>query len=202
MDISMEKIKRLRKETSAGVLDCKQALEETGGDIEEAKKVLRKKGMEIAEIKSGEKTTQGRIISYIHHNGKVGALVEIHCQSDFVAINAEFQEFAKDIAMHVVAFNPRWNSPEDIPAEVVEEEKSILKVQAEKEGKPSGIIEKIIDGRIKKFYSRVCLLEQPFLKDDKKTVRRYLQQFIAKVGENIKINRFVRYELRERAENN
>jgi len=197
MDVNLEKIKKLREETSAGVLYCKKALEETGGDLEKAKKILREKGIEIAEIKSGKKTSEGRITSYVHHNGKIGALVEIHCQSDFVAKNNEFQDFAKNIAMHVVAFNPRWNSPEDIPAEIIEEEKAILKAQAEKEGKPGKIIKNIVEGRMKKFYARVCLLEQPFFKDDKKRVREYLQEFIAKMGENIRIHRFVRYELKK-----
>ncbi len=196
MDVSLEKIKRLRGETSAGILHCKEALQETRGDFEKAKKVLRKKGIEIAEMKSGKKTTQGKIVSYVHHNGKMGALVEVHCQSDFVAKNSEFQEFGKNIAMHVVACNPQWNSPEDIPAEVIEEEKAVLKAQAEKKGKPAKIIDKIIEGRIRKFYARVCLLEQPFFRDDKKITRDYLQEFIAKVGENIEIYRFVRYELR------
>lgn len=196
MDVSLEKIKKLRGETSAGILHCKEALKEAKGDFEKAKKVLRKKGIEIAEMKSGKKTTQGKVASYIHHNGKMGALVEVHCQSDFVAKNNEFQEFSKNVAMHVVACNPQWNSPEDIPAEVIEEEKAILKAQAEKEDKPVKIIDKIIEGRIRKFYTRVCLLEQPFFRDDKKTVKDYLQEFIAKVGENIEIYRFIRYELR------
>ena len=201
MDVSLEKIRKLRAETSAGVLHCKEALEETKGDFEKAKKVLRKKGLEIAEMKSGKKTSQGKIASYIHHNGKMGALVEIHCQSDFVAKNSEFEEFSKNIAMHVAACNPQWNSPKDIPAEVIEEEEAILKAQAEKEGKPAKIMDKIIEGRIKKFYARVCLLEQPFFRDDKKKTKDYLQEFIAKVGENIEIHRFVRYELRGEIEN-
>lgn len=202
MDVTLEKIKKLREETSAGVLQCKKALEETAGDFEKAKKILREKGIEIAEIKSGKKTSEGRITSYIHHNGKIGALVEIHCQSDFVAKNSEFQEFTKNIAMHVAAFNPCWNSPEDIPAEVIEEEKAILKTQAEKEGKPSKIIKNIVEGRMKKFYARVCLLEQPFFRNDKKRVREYLQEFIAKMGENIRIHRFVRYELKKEIKEN
>lgn len=202
MDVSLEQIKKLREETSAGVLHCKEALKETGGDFEKAKKVLRKKGMEIAEMKSGKKTPQGKITSYVHHNSKIGALVEIHCQSDFVAKNREFQEFTKNIAMHIVAFSPQWNCSEDIPAEVIEEEKAILKAQTEREGKPSKIIDKIVEGRMRKFYNRVCLLEQPFLRDDKKTVRDYLKEFMAKVGENIRIYRFVRYELRKEAKEN
>ncbi|MCD6471660.1 translation elongation factor Ts [Candidatus Aerophobetes bacterium] len=195
MNISMEKVKRLREETLAGILDCKQALEETKGDIERAKKILREKGTKIAEKKVGKKTTQGAIVSYIHHNGKIGTMVEIHCQSDFVARNASFQKFAKDIAMHITAFNPRWISSQDIPESVMEEEKSIIKIQAEKQGKPPKIVEKIVEGKIKAFYKEVCLLEQPFFKEEKMTVKDYLQQFIAKVSENVKIHRFVRYEL-------
>jgi len=195
MNISVEKVKRLREETLAGILDCKQALEETKGDIERAKKILREKGTKIAEKKVGKKTTQGAIVSYIHHNGKVGTMVEIHCQSDFVARNASFQKFAKDIAMHITAFNPRWISSQDIPESVMEEERSIIKIQAEKQGKPPKIVEKIVEGKIKAFYKEVCLLEQPFFKEEKMTVKDYLQQFIAKVSENVKIHRFVRYEL-------
>jgi len=195
MNISMEKVKRLREETLAGILDCKQALEETKGDIERAKKILREKGTKIAEKKVGKKTTQGAIVSYIHHNGKIGTMIEIHCQSDFVARNASFQKFAKDIAMHITAFNPRWISSQDIPESVMEEEKSIIKIQAEKQGKPPKIVEKIVEGKIKAFYKEVCLLEQPFFKEEKMTVKDYLQQFIAKVSENVKIHRFVRYEL-------
>ncbi|MFQ6067005.1 MAG: translation elongation factor Ts [bacterium] len=197
MEISLDKVRRLREETSAGILDCKKALVETKGNLEEAKRVLRRKGIEIARRKSGEKTAQGTINSYIHHNKRVGTLVEIHCQSDFVARNSEFQEFAKSIAMHIAACDPRWISAEEIPSKVLEEERAVLKARAEKEGKPSKIIDKIVEGRMKKFYSEACLLEQPFFKDEKKTVRQHLEEFIAKVGENVKIQRFVRYQLRE-----
>ena len=197
MEVLLDKVKKLREETSAGILDCKKALVKTKGNLEEAKRILRTKGIEIVRRKSGEKTAQGTITSYIHHNGRVGTLVEIHCQSDFVAKNSEFQAFAKSIAMHIAAFDPQWISAEEIPGKVLEEEKTILKAQAEQEGKPSKVIEKIVEGRIKKFYSEVCLLEQPFFKDEKKKVRQHLEEFIAKVGENVKIHRFVRYQLRE-----
>jgi elongation factor Ts len=197
MEVSLNKVRRLREETSAGILDCKKALVETKGNLEEAKRILRRRGIEIARRKSGEKTAQGTISSYIHHNGRLGTLVEIHCQSDFVAKNSEFQEFAKSVAMHIAACDPRWISAEEIPGEVLEEERTILRAQAEKEGKPSKIIEKIVEGKMKKFYSEVCLLAQPFFKDEKKTVRQHLEEFIAKVGENVKIHRFVRYQLRE-----
>jgi len=202
MGISVDKIKKLREETLAGVLNCKEALLEAKGDIAEAKKILRKRGIKIAEKKSGEKTARGIIASYIHHNGKVGVLVEIHCQSDFVARNAEFQSFTKDIAMHIAAFDPQWISPEEIPTLVLEEEKDILTEEAKKEDRPQHILEKIVEGRLRKFYTRVCLLEQPFFKDDKKTVTDCLRELIGKVGENVKIERFVRYRLRENHDNN
>ena len=202
MGISVDKIKKLREETLAGVLNCKEALLEAKGDIAEAKKILRKRGIKIAEKKSGEKTARGIIVSYVHHNGKVGVLVEIHCQSDFVARNAEFQSFTKDIAMHIAAFDPQWISPEEIPTLVLEEEKDILTEEAKKEDRPQHILEKIVEGRLRKFYTRVCLLEQPFFKDDKKTVTDCLRELIGKVGENVKIERFVRYRLRENHDNN
>jgi len=197
MSVSMEKIKRLREETSAKLIDCKKALEEAGGNIDEARKILRKKGAKIAQKKSGEKTGQGTIASYVHHNGNVGVLVEVHCQSDFVARTDEFQTFAKDIAMHIAAFNPQWISPEEVPSPVIEEEKDILRAQARQEGKPDKIIERIVEGRIKKFYSEKCLLSQPFLKDEEKTVKEHLEELIAKVGENVRIHRFTRYELKQ-----
>ncbi len=202
MGISVDKVKKLREETLAGVLNCKEALLEAKGDIAEAKKILRKRGVKIAEKKSGEKTARGIISSYVHHDGRIGVLVEIHCQSDFVAINAEFQSFAKDIAMHIAAFDPQWISPGEIPTSVLEEEKSILTEQAKKEDRPQHILEKIVEGRLRKFYTRVCLLEQPFFKDDKKTVTDCLRELIGKVGENVKIDRFVRYRLREGYDNN
>ena len=202
MGISVDKIKKLRQETLAGVLNCKEALLEAKGDIAEAKKILRKRGVRIAEKKSGEKTARGIIASYVHHDGRIGVLVEIHCQSDFVARNAEFQSFAKDIAMHIAAFDPQWISPEEIPTSVLEEEKSILTEEAKKEDRPQHILEKIVEGRLRKFYTRVCLLEQPFFKDDKKTVTDCLRELIGKVGENVKIERFVRYRLREDQDNN
>ncbi|MBA7679510.1 Elongation factor Ts [subsurface metagenome] len=202
MGMSVDKIKKLREETLAGVLNCKEALLEAKGDIAEAKKILRKRGIKIAEKKSGEKTARGIIVSYVHHNGKVGVLVEIHCQSDFVARNAEFQLFTKDIAMHIAAFDPQWISPEEIPTSVLEEEKGILTEEAKKEDRPQHILEKIVEGRLRKFYTRVCLLEQPFFKDDKKTVTDCLRELIGKVGENVKIERFVRYRLREDHDNN
>ena len=195
MGVSLDKVKKLRAETLAGISDCKRALEESNGDLEKAKKILKRKGIKLAKEKSDKATPNGIVTSYIHHNGQVGVLAEIHCQSDFVARNSEFQQFAKDIAMQIAASNPKWISPEEVPKKVLEEEKQILKEQAEKEGKPEHIVEKIVQGRLNKFFERVCLLNQPYIKDEEKTVRDYLQDMIAKFGENIKIYRFVRFEL-------
>jgi len=197
MDISIDKVKKLRAETLAGIVDCKKALEESKGDLEAAKVILRKKGIRIAQKKSGQATNQGLISSYTHHNGRVGVLIEILCQSDFVARNKEFQQFAKDIAMHIAASGPKWISQEDIPQEKIEEEKEILKEEAKKERKPPHIVDKIVEGRMRKFYEEVCLLNQPYIKDEDKTVNEYLQQVISKLGENIRITRFVRFELGE-----
>jgi len=202
MNIPIEKVKRLREKTGAGIINCKKALEEAKGDIDEAKKILRKRGVKIARKKNRKETNQGTIASYVHHNGNIGTLVEVHCQSDFVARNSEFQKFAKDIAMHIAAFDPQWLSPENVPASVIEEEKAIIRSQLEKENKPAPIMDKIVEGRMKKFYSGACLLSQPFLKDEEKTVKEHLQELIAKLGENIRIHRFVRYELGKGSRNN
>lgn len=197
MKISLEMVKRLREKTQAPVVECKSALEKTQGNLEEAEKILRKRGIEVAQKKSGRKVKEGVISSYIHHNGRVGVLVELNCETDFVARNQEFREFGKNIAMHIAAFSPRWVSPEDVPPQALREEKAILREQAEKEGKPPQIVEKIVEGRLKKFYTQKCLLSQPYFKDMEKTVKDVLQELISKVGENIKIGRFVRIELGE-----
>ncbi|MBE0477617.1 translation elongation factor Ts [Candidatus Aerophobetes bacterium] len=195
MNISFDKVKKLRAETLAGIVDCKEALEESEGDLEKAKLILRKKGIKIAEKKSEEATNQGLIASYIHHNRRLGVLVEVQCQSDFVARSGEFQQFTRDVAMQIAAGRPKWISQEDVPGEKIEEEKEILSEEAQREGKPPHIIDKIVQGRMKKFYQQFCLLEQPYIKDEEKTVSEYLQQIVAKLGENIKINRFVRFEV-------
>lgn len=195
MTVSLEDVKKLREETQAKIIECKKALEETNGDLREAKKILRKKGLEIAEKKSGIQTNQGIITSYIHHDGRMGTLVEIHCQSDFVARNQDFADFCRNVAMHIAAFSPDWISPRDVPETAIKEEESVLRAQAENEKKPEHIVEKIIEGRLKKFYDRHCLLNQIFLKEEDKTVQNVLQELIARLGENIKIHRFIRYEL-------
>lgn len=195
MDVSIDKVKKLRADTLAGIVDCKKALEESGGDLEKAKVILRKRGIKIAQKKKGEMTDQGLISSYVHHNGRIGVLVEVQCQSDFVARNKDFQQFAKDIAMHIAAGSPKWISQEEIPEKKIEEERGILAEEAKKEGKPSHIVDRIVEGRMKKFYEQVCLLNQPYIKDEDRTVSDYLQQMISRLGENIKITRFVRFEM-------
>jgi elongation factor Ts len=195
--ISAGMVKELRAKTGSGIMDCKQALKECEGDTQKAIEFLRKKGLATAQKRSGRETSEGVIQSYIHMGGKIGVLVEVNCESDFVAKNDDFQSFAKDVAMHVAAANPQGLSPEDIPAEVVEKEREILKATALEQGKPENMIDKIVDGQINKFYKESCLLSQAFIKDPKKTIEDHLNDVIAKIGENIKIKRFVRYQLGE-----
>jgi len=197
MKVPLDRVRELRTATLAGIVDCKKALEETGGDVEKAKVLLRKKGIKIAEKKSLEATREGLIASYIHHNGRIGVLVEIGCQSDFVARNSEFQDLARDVAMHIAAACPRWISPEEVSDEACKQEKEILIEEAKREGKPDAIVEKMVEGRIRKFYGQHCLLEQPYVKDESKRVRDYIQEVIARLGENITVERFVRFELGE-----
>ncbi|OPL08372.1 MAG: elongation factor Ts [delta proteobacterium ML8_F1] len=194
--ISAKDVKELREMTGAGMLDCKKALEETGGNIEEAVKNLREKGIAKAAKKANRVASEGLIASYIH-GGRIGVLVEINAETDFVAKNDEFVEFTKDISMHIAASNPLYVKRDDVPEELVKNEKEILKAQALNEGKPEKIVEKMIEGRISKFYKEICLLEQPFVKDPDITVEELLTQKIARIGENINIRRFVRYELGE-----
>jgi len=196
-DITMEQIKRLRERTGLGIMDCKQALIEAGGDEEKAIEILRKKGLATAAKKATRATKEGFIGSYIHSNGKIGVLVEINTETDFVARNAEFREFAKNIAMHIAASFPLYVSPESIPEEVLEKEKEIYREQLKDSGKPEHVIEKIIEGKLKKFYQEVCLLEQPYVKNPDITVKQYLTEQIAKFGENIVIRRFVRLAVGE-----
>lgn len=195
MNISFDKVKKLRAETLVGIVECKKALEESEGDLEKAKLILRKKGIKIAEKKLEEATNQGLITSYIHHNSRVGVLVEVQCQSDFVARNEEFQQFSRDLAMHIAASNPKWISRQDISPQIIQEEEEVIQAEIKDEGKPAHIMDKMLQGKMKKFYESICLLDQTYVKDEDKTVNDYLQQMVAKLGENIKINRFVRFEL-------
>jgi len=197
MAISAAMVKELREKTGAGMLDCKKALEEAGGDMTRAAEILREKGLSAAAKKAGRIATEGAVESYIHAGGKIGVLVEVNCETDFVGRNSEFRAFVRDIAMHIAASNPQYISREDVPADVIEKEKEILRTQALNEGKPEKVVEKIVEGRINKFFEEVCLLEQPFVKDPDKTIAQLVSEKIATIGENITIRRFARFELGE-----
>jgi elongation factor Ts len=195
MEITAAVVKELRERTGIGMMECKKALTECDGEIEEAIKLLRKKGYARAEKRSGRQTSEGLIGSYIHMNGKLGVILELNCETDFVAKNKEFGELLKNIAMHVAAANPQYVSSDDIPEKILEEEKEIIGEQFKDSKKPPEIIEKIMIGKIGKFYSEVCLLEQAYIKDDKITIKELISSFIAKTGENVKVARFTRYEI-------
>lgn len=191
----MDAIKKLREKTSAGVVDCKKALKESAGDIDKAVEILRKSGAVLASKKAGRSAKQGRIESYIHLGGKIGVLVEVNCESDFVARNDDFKAFVKDIAMQIAASSPLYLSKEDVPADVIKKETEIIKAQIK--DKPAAAVEKITEGKLNKFYEDACLLEQPFVKDTNLKVKDVVTSMIAKIGENIVIRRFVRYMLGE-----
>tara|TARA_Y100001968_G_scaffold324947_1_gene365335 strand:+ start:291 stop:923 length:633 start_codon:yes stop_codon:yes gene_type:complete len=199
--IAAKSVKELRDATGAGMMDCKKALLETNGDVEKALEHLRKAGIAKAEKKSGRSTMEGLIDFYIHQGGKLGVLVEINCETDFVARTDQFQAFTKDIAMHIAAASPIAINREDIPSEVVEKEKEIFTELTKKEGKPDHIVEKIVQGRLDKFYSENSLLEQDFVKDPDKKVQDVLTDIIAKLGENVAIKRFNRFQLGEDNQN-
>ena len=197
MGVNIELIKTLREKTGAGMMDCKKALEETNGDIEKAVAWLREKGIASAAKKSGRIAAEGIVDSYIHANGKIGVLLEVNIETDFAAKNDKFRDFVKEVAMQIAAMNPKWISPEDVPSEEIEKEKEIIRNKAINDGKPEKIIDKIVDGSIKKFYDENCLLNQSFVKDDSKTMDSLLKEMIATIGENISIRRFTRYEMGE-----
>jgi elongation factor Ts len=188
-------IKDLREATAAGVLDCKKALEASGGDLEKAKVYLREKGLAAAAKKADRAAEEGLIEAYVHTGGRVGALIELNCETDFVARTEAFEELAHDLALQVVAARPLYLAPEYIPPDVLEEEKNVYRVQARETGKPERIIEKIVEGKLQKYYQEVCLMKQPFIKDDDLTVQDVLTEIIARLGENIAVRRFVRFEL-------
>ena len=194
MGISLELIKELRERTSAGINDCKKALAETNGDIDKAADFLREKGLAAAAKKAGRIASEGIVESYIHAGGRIGVLLEVNCETDFVAKNEVFRNFVKDVAMHIAAVNPQYISKEDVPAEDIEREGAVLRAQALNEGKPEKIVDKMVEGRISKFYENYCLLEQPFVKDNDKKVIDVLNSLIATIGEKITVRRFVRYE--------
>ncbi len=193
MAITAEQVKELRDRTGAGIMDCKKILTEAEGNIEKAIELLKQKGMAKAAKKAGRIAAEGLIEAYIH-NGKYGALVEVNSETDFVATNDEFKAFVKDIAMHVAAAAPQYVRREEVPASIVDAEREAQKQKAIAEGKPAAIAEKIVEGRMDKFYSEICLLDQPFVKDPDKTVGQLLTELVAKIGENIVIRRFVRFE--------
>ena len=194
MGISLEMIKELRERTSAGINDCKKALAETNGDLDKAADFLREKGLAAAAKKAGRIASEGVVESYIHAGGRIGVLVEVNCETDFVAKNEVFRSFVKDVAMHIAAVNPLYISKEDVPAEDIERERAVLRAQALNEGKPEKIVDKRVEGRIAKFYENYCLLEQPFVKEGDKKVIDILNSLVATIGEKITIRRFVRYE--------
>ncbi|MDP9424830.1 MAG: elongation factor Ts [Actinomycetota bacterium] len=195
MASTIEKIKQLREETAAGMMDVKRALEESSGDLDGARRVLRERGQAIAAKKSSRETHEGLIESYIHFNGKLGVMIEVNCETDFVARTPDFKEFARNVALHVASMNPLAVSESDIPAETIEEERSIARKQAQDSGKPENIQEKMVEGRVNKFVKEQALLTQDFVKEPGKTVNDLLQETIQKLGENIVVSRFVRYEL-------
>ena len=196
MEVTASMVKELRETTGAGMMDCKKALVEMNGNIEEAVKYLREKGIAKAAKKMDRIASEGIISSYIH-GGRIGVIVEINSETDFVAKNADFQEFGKDIAMQVAAANPLYVRIEEVPAEAIEKEREILRNQALNEGKPAQIVDKMVEGRIQKYYKEVCLLEQPFIKDPDKTIDQLLKEKIAVIGENLSIRRFSRFEVGE-----
>jgi elongation factor Ts len=197
MAISMEEIKKLRAMTGAGMMDVKNALAETGGNLEKAVQLLRERGIAKAARKAERAAKEGFVGSYLHHNGKIATLVELNCETDFVARNEQFQLLARNIAMHVAMANPGYRSRDEVPTEVLESEKAILAKQAKEEGKPEPVIAKIVEGRLNKFFEEQCLLEQRFIKDDSKTIEELVKEAIATIGENIQVGRFARIAIGE-----
>ena len=196
-EITAALVKELRERTGAGMMDCKKALSATDGDLEKAIDFLREKGLAAAAKKAGRVAAEGLVEAYIHGGGRIGVLVEVNCETDFVATTDAFKELVKDIAMHIAATNPSYLKREEVPTAELEHEQAVLAEQARNEGKPEKIIEKMVAGRIEKYYKEVCLMEQPFVKDPDKTISDLITESIAKIGENISIRRFTRYQLGE-----
>ena len=199
MEITAAMVKKLRDATGAGMMECKAALTESGGNLDEATTILRKRGLATATKKAGRSTNEGMIGHYIHMGGKIGVLVEVNCESDFVARTDDFQNLAREIAMHIAAASPQYVRREDVPAEIVERERAIYRSQMEGQNKPAAVIDKIIEGKLGGFYEQVCLLDQPSVRDPKLTVGQLVQQAVAKMGENIAVPRFARFKLGESA---
>ena len=197
MEITAAQVKDLRERTGAGMMECKSALAECGGNVDEAIKILRKKGLAAAAKKAGRIAAEGAVGSYIHAGGRIGVLVEVNCETDFVARTPDFQGLVKDFAMHIAATNPRFVSRDEVTAEVLEQEKEIYRAQAAASGKPAEVVEKMVSGRMEKFYEEFCLLEQPFVKDTNLTVGALLTEKVAKLGENMRVRGFARFALGE-----
>jgi elongation factor Ts len=197
MAITADQVKTLREKTGAGMMECKAALTEANGQMDEAVTLLRKRGLAQAAKRAGRSTQQGMVGSYIHLGGKIGVLVEVNCESDFVARTEHFQQLVKDIAMHVAASDPKYVRREDVPADVLERERSIYRAQFEGSGKPAPVIDKIVEGKLGSFYEQACLLDQAFVRDPNMTVQQLVQQAIAKTGENVAVSRFCRFKLGE-----
>ncbi len=197
MAVSNADIKQLRQKTGAGIMDCKRALVEAQGDLQEAIAVLRKKGIEVAAKREAKAAAEGVVQAYVHAGEKIGVLVEVNCETDFVARTDDFRDFAKNVAMQIAAMQPQWVSPDDVPEEAIARERQILTEQAEAEGKPDHIVEQMVKGRLGKFYAQNCLLYQPYIRDDSMTIEDLLNDLLAKTGERIIIRRFVRYQVGE-----
>jgi elongation factor Ts len=195
MAVTAGMVKELREKTGAGMMDCKKALSEADGDVEKAIDYLRQKGLSDAAKRMGRTASEGLVGSYIHPGGKIGVLVEVNCESDFVARTAEFQALVKDVAMHIAASNPLYLRREDVPEDVIEREKNIYEVQAREGGKPEKIVERIVQGKLEKFFEEVCLLEQPFVKEPDLSVNQLVSSVVAKLGEHLVVRRFQRYQL-------
>ena len=197
MAITAAQVKELREATGVGMMECKKALTKTNGDMEKAMEWLRKKGIASAEKKSGRVAAEGVVEAYIHMGGKIGVMVEVNCETDFVAKTPEFKAFVRDIAMHIAAANPSYLNRDEVPAEILDKEREILRAQALNEGKPEKIVDRMVEGRVEKYYKDNCLVDQPFVKDPNMTIAQYVTQRVQMTGENIKIRRFVRYEMGE-----
>ena len=197
MAVSPEDVKKLREKTGAGFLDCKKALEEANGDFEQAVDELRKKGVSVATKREGKTASQGIIASYIHAGDQVGVLVEVNCETDFVARTEGFRGFAHNVAMQIVAMQPRWVRRDEVPADAMDREREVLTAQAKAEGKPDDIVQRMVEGRLKKFYEEYCLLDQKYIRDDSMTINDLLMDLMGKTGEKISVRRFVRYQVGE-----
>ena len=199
MEITTEMVKQLREKTGIGMMDCKTALAEAKGNFEEAIDILRKKGLAAVARRSGRTAAQGLVDSYIHLGGKIGVLLEVNCETDFVAKSTDFQAFVKDLCLQIAAANPQYVNRDEVPDGIIDHEKEIISTQAKTEGKPEKAVEKILEGRLEKFYAEVCLLDQPFIRDQKIIIKDLLGELSAKIGENIVIRRFTRFQLGEKS---